>query len=67
MTDPTLKAVLDARNAATFAQRYLDQATSPTLGTAINEAVGGLIAGVLSPEEVTQAITDGGRRRVRLS
>jgi raffinose/stachyose/melibiose transport system substrate-binding protein len=58
VTDPNLAAILEARSAATFAQGYLDQVTSPALGAAINEAVGGLVAGVLSPEEVTQAITE---------
>ncbi len=58
VTDPNLQSVLEARSAATFAQGYLDQVTSPALGAAINEAVGGLVAGVLSPEEVAQAITE---------
>jgi raffinose/stachyose/melibiose transport system substrate-binding protein len=58
VTDPALQTVLAKRNAATFAQLYLDQATPPAVGPAINEAVGGLVVGALSPEEVTQAITD---------
>ena len=58
VTDPNLQSILEARANATFAQRYLDQVTSPALGAAINEAVGGLVAGVLTPEEVTQAITE---------
>jgi raffinose/stachyose/melibiose transport system substrate-binding protein len=58
VADPNLQSVLEARSAATFAQGYLDQVTSPALGAAINEAVGGLVAGVLSPEEVAQAITE---------
>lgn len=58
VTDPALKDVLAKRNEATFAQLYLDQATPTNYGTAINEAVAGLIAGALTPEQVTQAITD---------
>ncbi len=58
VTDPNLQSVLQARSAATFAQGYLDQVTSPALGAAINDAVGGLVAGVLSPEEVVGAITE---------
>jgi len=58
VTDPNLQAILQARSAATFAQGYLDQVTSPALGAAINDAVGGLVAGVLSPEEVVGAITE---------
>ncbi len=58
VTDPALQEVLAKRNEATFAQLYLDQATPTNYGTAINEAVTGIIVGQLSPEEVTQAITD---------
>lgn len=56
-TDPNMQSILDARGNATFAQGYLDQVTSPELGAAINEQVGGLVAGALTPEEVTQNIT----------
>ena len=56
-TDPNLASILEARSNATFAQGYLDQVTSPELGAAINEQVGGLVAGALTPEEVTQNIT----------
>jgi raffinose/stachyose/melibiose transport system substrate-binding protein len=58
ITDPSLKDILAKRAEATFAQLYLDQATTPALGGAINEAVAGLVAGALSPEEAAQAITD---------
>jgi raffinose/stachyose/melibiose transport system substrate-binding protein len=58
VTDPNLQSVLEARANATFAQGYLDQVTSPELGAAINDAVAGLVAGALSPEEVAQAVTD---------
>jgi raffinose/stachyose/melibiose transport system substrate-binding protein len=58
ITDPNLTAILAARGAATFAQGFLDQVTSPEIGQAINDAMGGLVAGALSPQEVTQAITD---------
>lgn len=58
VTDPALQEVLAKRNEATFAQLYLDQATPTNYGTAINEAVAGLIAGALTPEEVVQAMTD---------
>jgi raffinose/stachyose/melibiose transport system substrate-binding protein len=57
VTDPALQEVLAKRNEATFAQLYLDQATPTNYGTAINEAVAGLIAGALTPEQVTQDIT----------
>jgi raffinose/stachyose/melibiose transport system substrate-binding protein len=57
VTDPALQEVLAKRNEATFAQLYLDQATPTNYGTAINEAVAGLIAGAITPEQVTQDIT----------
>jgi raffinose/stachyose/melibiose transport system substrate-binding protein len=57
ITDPNMSAILEARGNATFAQGYLDQVTSPELGAAINEQVGGLVAGALTPEEVVQNIT----------
>lgn len=58
VTDPFLTTVLQKRAESTFAQLYLDQATSPELGAAINDAIQGLFAGKLSPEEVSQQITD---------
>jgi raffinose/stachyose/melibiose transport system substrate-binding protein len=58
ITDPNFTSILDARKNATFAQGYLDQVTTPDIGQAINDAVGGLVAGALSPQEVTQAITE---------
>jgi raffinose/stachyose/melibiose transport system substrate-binding protein len=58
VTDPFLQEVLERRRDATFAQLYLDQATTPALGAAINDAIQGLYADTLSPEEVAQTITD---------
>ncbi len=58
ITDPNLQAVLAGRGAATFMQLYLDQATSPAMGTAINEATVGLFDGASTPDKVCQAITD---------
>ena len=39
-------------------QLYLDQATSPAMGTAINEATIALFDGASTPAKVCQAITD---------
>jgi raffinose/stachyose/melibiose transport system substrate-binding protein len=58
VTDPFLQEVLARRSEATFAQLFLDQATTPALGAAINDAIQGLFAGTLGPEEVAQTITD---------
>jgi raffinose/stachyose/melibiose transport system substrate-binding protein len=50
--------VLEARAKAQFVQLYLDQATTPELGAAINDAVATLFAGTATPEEVAKAIDD---------
>jgi raffinose/stachyose/melibiose transport system substrate-binding protein len=56
VTDPTMTSVLEGRAKAKFVQLYLDQATTPELGGAINEAVAGLYAGTGTPESVAEAI-----------
>ena len=58
MTDPNLKAVRAGVSAASFIQLYLDQATSPALGSAINDATIALFLGASTPEKTCQAITD---------
>jgi raffinose/stachyose/melibiose transport system substrate-binding protein len=58
VVDPQLQAVIEARGKAQFVQLYLDQATSPALGAAINDATASLIAGTSTPEQTCQAITD---------
>ncbi len=58
VTDPNLQLVLQGRNQAKFIQLYLDQATSPAMGTAINEATIALFLGQSTPQKVCQAITD---------
>ena len=56
--DPNLQAVLAGRGQATFMQLYLDQATSPAMGQAINDATIALFFGSSDPAKVCQAITD---------
>jgi len=56
VTDPTMASVLEGRAKAKFVQLYLDQATTPELGGAINEAVATLYAGTGTPETVAEAI-----------
>jgi raffinose/stachyose/melibiose transport system substrate-binding protein len=58
VTDPYLKTVLENRSKATFAQLYLDQATTPALGAAINDAIAELYAGTASPEDVAKTIAE---------
>jgi raffinose/stachyose/melibiose transport system substrate-binding protein len=62
VTDVNLKAVLAGRAKATFVQLYLDQATSPAMGAAINDATAGLFTGTSTPEKVCQAITDAAKK-----
>jgi raffinose/stachyose/melibiose transport system substrate-binding protein len=57
VTDPNLQMVLAGRSQAKFVQLYLDQATSPAMGAAINDATAGLFAGTSTAEQVCQAIT----------
>ena len=56
--DPNLQAVLEGRGKATFMQLYLDQATSPAMGQAINDATIALFEGASDPAKVCQAISD---------
>jgi raffinose/stachyose/melibiose transport system substrate-binding protein len=56
-TDPMLTLVLEGRAKAKFVQLYLDQATTPELGGAINEAVATLYAGTGAPQSVVDAIS----------
>jgi raffinose/stachyose/melibiose transport system substrate-binding protein len=58
VTDPNMQAILASLGAATFTQLYLDQATPPAVAGEINNAVNGLVNGVLSPEDVVAAITE---------
>ncbi len=58
ITDPNLQMVASGRDQATFMQLYLDQATSPAMGTAINDATIALFLGKSTPEKVCQAISD---------
>jgi raffinose/stachyose/melibiose transport system substrate-binding protein len=62
VTDPLLKDILAARAKADFFQLYLDQATSPAMGAAINDATAGLFAGTSTPAQVCQAITDAAKQ-----
>jgi raffinose/stachyose/melibiose transport system substrate-binding protein len=55
-TDPMLTLVLEGRAKAKFVQLYLDQATTPELGGAINEAVSTLYGGDGTPQSVVDDI-----------
>ena len=57
IADANLQAVLAGRSQAKFMQLYLDQATSPAMGSAINDATVALFLGGSTPGTVCQAIT----------
>lgn len=56
VTDPNLKAVLDARDKASFFQVYLDVSFGQEVGDALNEAVTNQLAGKASPQQVATSI-----------
>jgi raffinose/stachyose/melibiose transport system substrate-binding protein len=55
--DPNLKMVAEGLAKAKFMQLYLDQVTTPAVGSAINDATVALFLGASTPEKVCQAIT----------
>jgi raffinose/stachyose/melibiose transport system substrate-binding protein len=56
VTDPNMAELIQNRADATFVQLYLDQAFPAAVGAAVNEAVQGLFAGALTPEQVVENI-----------
>ena len=58
VTDPQLKAVLAARDGAKYYQSYYDQFLPPAVAQAVLDAVQGLSAGTMTPEEAAQMVED---------
>jgi raffinose/stachyose/melibiose transport system substrate-binding protein len=58
VTDPNLLMVQEARDKAVYFQLYYDQYLAPATGEVIKDAVQGLIAGTLTPEDVAQQLQD---------
>jgi raffinose/stachyose/melibiose transport system substrate-binding protein len=58
VTDANLKELLGFRAAATYVQLYLDEATAPAVGKAINASVAELFAATSTPKDVAAAIQD---------
>ena len=56
VTDPNMVMVYEAVSAAGYFQLYYDQYLPPAVGEAVNDSVQGLFAGVMTPEEVAQAV-----------
>ncbi len=58
VTDPLLQGVMAARNDAGYYQLYYDQFLPPAVAQAVLDAVEGLFAGTLTPEDAAQSIED---------
>lgn len=58
VTDPNLLLVQEARDKAVYFQLYYDQYLAPATGEVIKDAVQGLFAGTVTPEEVAQQLQD---------
>ncbi len=56
IADPNMAMVAEAVSAADYYQLYYDQYLPPAVGEAVNDAVQGLFAGTMTPEEVAQAV-----------
>ncbi len=58
LTDPMLVLVQQGAAAAKYFQLYYDQAMPPAVGGVVNDAVQGLFAGTLTPEEAAAMIEE---------
>jgi len=58
VSDPNLLMVQEARDQAVYFQLYYDQYLAPATGEVIKDAVQGLFAGTLTPEDVAQQLQD---------
>ncbi|MBX3071097.1 MAG: extracellular solute-binding protein [Thermomicrobiales bacterium] len=58
ITDPIAKELAELARTANYLQLYYDQFLPPAVGQTVNDAVQGIFAGTLSPEEVAQQIED---------
>ncbi len=58
VTNPLLKTVLAARDNAKYYQLYYDQFFPPALAQAVLDAVQGLAAGTMTPQEAAQSVED---------
>ncbi len=58
LSDPNLLVVQEGASKAEYFQLYYDQYLPPAMGSVVNDAVQGLFAGTLTPEQVAQTIED---------
>ncbi|NMB90322.1 MAG: extracellular solute-binding protein, partial [Chloroflexi bacterium] len=65
LSDPMLLLVQQGAAKAQYFQLYYDQAMPPAVGDVVNNAVQGIFAGTMSPEEAAQAIEDSALKEVK--
>lgn len=65
LTDPTLQLVQQGAADAGYFQLYYDQYLPPATGSVVNDAVQGLFAGTMTPEEAAQMIEDSAARELK--
>lgn len=58
VSDPNMKALLDARNNASYVQLWLDTSYGPTVGGAMNDNIANFFAGQASAEDIVKAMND---------
>jgi len=65
LADPMLKLVQEGAAKAKYFQLYYDQALPPAMGAVINDAVQGIFAGTLTPEQAAQMIEDSAAQEIK--
>lgn len=58
ITDPNRQEIVETVGESSGFQLYLDQDYPPAVGSEVNESVGALIAGEMSPEEVVASVNE---------
>jgi raffinose/stachyose/melibiose transport system substrate-binding protein len=65
LADPNMVLVQKDFAAAKYFQLYYDQYLPPAMGSVLNDAVQGLFAGTLTPEQVAQKIEDAAKQNIK--
>lgn len=65
VSDPMLLLVQKNTAAAQYYQLYYDQYLPPAVGEVIKDAVQGLFAGTLTPEQAAQAVEDSAKQEIK--
>jgi raffinose/stachyose/melibiose transport system substrate-binding protein len=65
LTDPNLLLVQQTFSAAKYFQLYYDQYLPPAMGSVLNDAVQGIFAGTLTPEQAAQTIEDSAAQELK--